>query len=70
MYQLYVSVKVQFDNLYSEWPLQYYIEFSENFTVIFNFYSRLNSIFGRNSLIGLWEIIFLGPTGFRAKSDK
>ena len=39
--------------IYSQWPLQHKVKFSEGFTVILNFYSRLNSIIGRNSLIGL-----------------
>ena len=56
--------------IYSEGPLQHYLEFSENFTVILNFYSRLNSIFGRNSQIGLWEILFFSVQWFSVKNLK
>ena len=52
--------------IYSQGPLQHNIKFSEGLSVIFNFYSRLNSIFGRNSKIGLWEIIFFSAQRFFA----
>ena len=46
------------------------VKFSEGFTVILNFYSRLNSIIGRNSLIGLWEIFFFLAQRFFAQNLK
>ena len=56
--------------IYSEGPLQHYIKFSENFTVIFNFNSRFNSIFGQNSQISLWEIIFFSVQWFSVQNLK
>ena len=44
--------------IYFHGSAQHYIKISESFAVISNFYSRLNSIFGRISQTGHWEIIF------------
>ena len=44
--------------IYSKELVQHNIKVSETFTVISNFLSCLNSIFGRNSQNGQWEKIF------------
>ena len=56
--------------IYSQGPLQHNIKLSGNFTVIFCFYSRLNSIFGRNSQIGFWEILFFSAQRFSVRNPQ
>ena len=44
--------------IYSQGPIKHNIEISESFIVTFNFYSRLNLIFWRNSQNGQWKMNF------------
>ena len=56
--------------IYSQGPFQHYIRVSETIAVIWSFNNLLNSNFGRNSRIGLWEIIFFSAQRCLAQNLK